>query len=75
MINFNDQNVLRALKRLSANTDFNILLDHLKSELTSLDAKNRQMDGTNLYRGQGHALCIDAILQAVVSAHLNRGTE
>lgn len=67
MRNLNPPNIQEAgsLKRIGSTPDGEVLKRYLLANLTSTDEDNRTADGVNLYRSQGKALTIKAILEAL----------
>lgn len=57
-----------AVKRLCKNKDFELFLDCLVRSRDEKDVDNRRTDGIPLYRGQGAAIELTSIIDAIVES-------
>ena len=65
----NDKVFYSAINRLTANNDFKLFIDWLSTNLDEQDIKNRKLEDTPLYRGQGASNTLADILQNVEDAN------
>lgn len=69
-----DSSVLSVCDRLRNTQEFVIIQQHLKKNLDSLDEANRLRQDVDLYRSQGIALAIKAILDLLSRKETTKGT-
>lgn len=63
--------VKAAIKRLTLSEDFQKVKSWLEAELDEADKQNRFLETPFLYRNQGRAQAVDAILSAIRDANKN----